>query len=420
MSMARRSTAQSFGQLAVEAGVMTEEQLMDCWKLRETAERDGKTPPDIETIAKQKGFMSDEQVRLIKKAGDRIKKDEARSQPIRIGGCEILGQLGGGGLGSVYKARQISMGRVVALKVLHKKWMKDEEFKKRFLLEARLAGRLSHQNLIQVYDVGREKESYYFSMEYIDGETIEQMVDRDGPIPVPRALEIIIQILRAITYIARHKIVHRDIKPGNIMLTRGGVAKLADFGFVKSKFDPLLSTEGEVLGTPDYISPEQALGQPDIDFRSDVYSLGATLYHMLSGRPPFGGTSSEVMQKHIKEDPPDPREFVKELPEPVVHLLKKMMEKNPEDRCQSTQEVFEDIELVRMGQDPLGSGAQAGKATILRAFKIEKSRLDRLQDEVNSLQSRLKLARRVLYGSLAASVTLLVALIIALASLSGE
>jgi serine/threonine protein kinase len=418
--MARRATAQSCGQLAVEAGILTEDQLMDCWKARDTAEREGRSPPDIEVIAVQKGFMSDDQVRLIKKAEERIKKDEARSQPARIGGYEILGKLGDGGLGSVYRARQISMGRIVALKVLHKKWMKDEEFKKRFLLEARLVGRLSHQNLIQVYDVGREKDSYYFSMEFVDGETIEQMVDRDGPMPVDRALEIIIQVLRAITYIARHKIVHRDIKPGNIMLTRSGIAKLGDFGFVKSKFDPLLSTEGEVLGTPDYISPEQALGQTDIDWRSDVYALGATLYHMLTGRPPFGGTSSEVMQKHIREDPPDPREIVKDLPEPVAHLLKKIMEKNPEERCQSTQEVFEDIELVRMGQDPLGGSSQAGKATILRAFKIEKSRLDRLQDDVAALQSKLKLVKRLLYGAIGVSVALLIGLVLTLIYRGGE
>jgi len=373
---------------------------MECWKIREECKAQGKTPADVETLVVQKGYMTDDQVRLVKKAEERLRRDEARSQPLRIGGYEILGKLGDGGLGTVYKARQVSMGRIVALKVLHKKWMKDEEFKKRFLLEARLAGRLSHQNLIQVYDVGREKDTYYFSMEYVDGETVEQMVDRDGPMPVETALDIVIQVLRAITYIWKHKIVHRDIKPGNIMVTRGGVAKLADFGFVKSKFDPLLSTDGEVLGTPDYISPEQALGQSEIDFRSDIYSLGAALYHMLTGRPPFGGTSSEVMQKHIKEDPPDPRQFVKDIPESVVHLLQKMMAKNPDDRYESTQALFEDIELVRMGQDPAGP-VGAGKATILRAFKIEKARLDRLQEELESLRSRLSRTKKAFIAAAA-------------------
>lgn len=416
--MARRAvTSRSFGQLAVEAGLLSEEQLMECWKLREERERQGQTPTELEAIVVEKGFMNEDQVRLIKKAEERLRRDEIKSQPIRIGGYEILGKLGDGGLGTVYKARQISMGRIVALKVLHRKWLKDEEFKKRFLLEARLAGRLSHQNLIQVYDVGREKDTYYFSMEYVDGETVEQMVDRDGPMPVDTALDIVIQVLRAITYIWKHKIVHRDIKPGNIMVTRGGVAKLADFGFVKSKFDPLLSSEGEVLGTPDYISPEQALGQTEIDFRSDIYSLGASLYHMLTGRPPFGGTSSEVMQKHIKEDPPDPRQFVKDIPESVVHLLQKMMAKNPDDRYESTQALFEDIELVRMGQDPVGASS-AGKATILRAFKIEKARLDKLQEELESLRARLGRTRRMLIAALASAGVLLIGLILALIALA--
>ena len=395
----------------MEAGLLTEDQLLACRKSHQEALATGEETPEFESLLVEKGYLTDDQLRLMKKAGDRLQRDEARSQPMRIGGCEVIGKLGDGGLGTVYKARQVSMGRVVALKVLHKKWMKDEEFKKRFLLEARLAGRLSHQNLIQVFDVGREHDQYFFSMEYVDGETVEQIIDRDGPMPLDRAFDIVIQVLRAITYIWKHKIVHRDIKPGNIMVMRSGTAKLADFGFVKSKFDPLLSTEGEVLGTPDYISPEQAMGQTDIDFRSDVYALGASLYHMLSGRPPFGGTSSEVMEKHIREEPRDPREFRKDIPEPAVHLIQKMMAKDPDERYSSTQELFEDIELVRMGQDPAGDRPQAGKATILRAFNIERARLDRLDHQVRDLTKRLSLTKRLLWGAVALAATLLAGLV---------
>ncbi len=412
--MARRTSRQSLGQLAVEAGLLTEEALIDCHRAQAECERAGRSAPELEEILVEKGYLSADQARLMKKAEERFRRDEARGQPERIGGCEILGKLGDGALGVVYKARQISMGRVVALKVLHKKWMKDEEFKKRFLLEARLAGRLSHQNLIQVYDVGREKDQYYFTMEYIDGETIEQLIDRDGPLPVDRALDFVNQILRAVTYISKHNIVHRDIKPGNIMLTRGGAAKLADFGFVKSKFDSILSTEGEVLGTPDYISPEQASGRSDIDFRSDIYALGTSLYHMLTGRPPFDGTSAEIMEKHVTEDPPDPREFVKDIPEPVVRLLRKMMAKEPCDRCASTQELFEDVELVRMGQAPASGEPQAGKATVLRAFKIEKARLERMGDEVRTLEVKLRRTRKFLWAALAAAGALLAALVVTL------
>ena len=416
--MARRAQAQShgFGQLAVEAGVLTEDQLIDVKKVQDEAERAGEPVPHLDSLVVQKGYMTDVEVRLIKKAEDRIRRDEKRGQPMRIGGHEVLGKLGDGGLGTVYKARQISMGRIVALKVLHKQWMQDEEFKKRFLLEARLAGRMSHQNLIQVYDVGREKDTYHFSMEFVDGETVEQIIDRDGPMPVDRVLDIAIQVVRAITYIWKYKIVHRDIKPGNIMLTRSGTAKLADFGFVKSKFDPLLSTEGEVLGTPDYISPEQAMGQTDIDFRSDIYSLGCSLYHMLTGRPPFGGTSSEVMRKHIKETPPDPRDYVSDLPEGACRLLGQMLSKDPEERYSNTQELFEEIELVRMGERA-DDDAKAGKATILRAFNIEKGRLDRLQDDLKVLQARLLRTRTIMYAAIAIAGVLSIALLIALAKL---
>jgi len=401
--MPRKPSGATIGQLAVEAGLLEEDALLACRKAQEDAERAGQDVPEMEHLLVEKGHLTDRQLRLMRRAQARLRRDEVKSPPIRIGGYEVIGKLGDGGLGTVYKARQISMGRVVALKVLHKKWMKDEEFKKRFLLEARLAGRLSHQNLIQVFDVGRGKEQdqYFFSMEHIDGETVEDIIDRDGPMPVDKATDITTQVLRAITYISKYKIVHRDIKPGNIMLTRSGTAKLADFGFVKSKFDSILSTEGEVLGTPDYISPEQAMGRTDIDFRSDIYSLGASLYHMLTGRPPFGGTSSEVMEKHIRENPPDPRQYVKDIPEPVMHLLERMLAKEPEDRYSSTQDLFEDIELVRMGQDPAGREPQAGKATILRAFRIEKARLERLEENARTLKESLGRTRKRLWAALA-------------------
>ncbi len=417
--MARRvqSQSQSFGQLAVEAGVLKDEQLIDVKKVQEDAERAGEPVPHLDDLVASKGYMTADEVRLIKRAAERIRRDERREKPVRLGGYEILGKLGDGGLGTVYKARQISMGRIIALKVLHKKWMQDEEFKKRFLLEARLAGRMSHQNLIQVYDVGREKDTYHFSMEFVDGETIEQIVDRDGPMPLDRALEVAIQVVRAITYIWKFKIVHRDIKPGNIMLTRSGTAKLADFGFVKSKFDPLLSTEGEVLGTPDYISPEQALGLADIDFRSDIYSLGCSLYHMLTGRPPFGGTSSEIMRKHIKEDLPPAREAAPDLPEAACELLAKMMSKDPEERYENTQQLFEDIELIRMGQVRGAEGPTAGKATILRAFNIEKGRLERMQADIKLLHERLRRTRMIMYAAIAIAGVLSSALLIALAKL---
>ena len=369
-----------------------------------------------------KGFMSEEEVRAVKTALGRMSRDEEKEKssdaPLRIGNYEIIGKIGDGGLGTVYKARQISMSRDIALKVLHKKWLTDEEFKKRFLLEARLAGRLSHQNLIQVYDVGRDRGIYYFSMEFVDGETIEDQIEREGPLPVATAIDFVIQVLRSIAYIKNFDIVHRDIKPGNMMVTRKGVVKLGDFGFVKSKLDPMIATEGEVLGTPDYISPEQAMGLDSIDWRSDQYSLGASLYHMLTGRPPYEGSGSAVMRQHIKADLPDPRTINPKIPDPVVQILERMMAKDPNDRFQDTDQMFEDLELVKVGHDPSSSRLDAGKSTIIRAFKIEQVRAQRAKTEVDVLREEVDRMRRYMLAAfIGAGLMFVVVVLILLKSL---
>jgi serine/threonine protein kinase len=400
--MARKGP-KTFEQVAVENGLITELQVRECLAEQETSRKDDRDPDELEQIMLRKGFMTEQEVHAVKTALGRITRDEEKGEPLRIGAYEIIGKIGDGGLGTVYKARQISMSRDVALKVLHKKWLTDEEFKKRFLLEARLAGRLSHQNLIQVYDVGRDRGIYYFSMEFVDGETVEDQIERDGPLETVRAIDIVIQVLRAITYIKRFDIVHRDIKPGNIMMTRSALVKLGDFGFVKSKLDPVIATEGEVLGTPDYISPEQAMGMDNIDWRSDQYSLGCTLYHMLTGKPPYEGSGSSVMRQHIKSDLPDPRTINPKIPDTVIQILERMMAKDPNDRYIDTDKFFEDLELVKMGQVPSSERLDAGKSTIIRAFKIEQVRAARAKTEVELLREEVQRLRKYMMASLIAA-----------------
>ena len=397
-TMARKGP-KTFEQLAVENGLVTEIQVRECLAAQEESRKEEKEPEPVENIMISKGFMSQEEVRAVKTALGRMSRDEEKGDPLRIGNYEIIGKIGDGGLGTVYKARQISMSRDVALKVLHKKWLTDEEFKKRFLLEARLAGRLSHQNLIQVYDVGRDRGIYYFSMEFVDGETIEDMIERDGPLEMSKAVDFVIQVLRAITYIKKFDIVHRDIKPGNMMVTRNLVVKLGDFGFVKSKLDPMISTEGEVLGTPDYISPEQAMGLENIDWRSDQYSLGCSLYHMVTGKPPYEGSGSSVMRQHIKADLPDPRTINPKIPDSVVQILERMMAKDPNDRFIDTDQFFEDLELVKMGHDPNIQRLDAGKSTIIRAFKIEQVRAQRAKSEVDLLREEVERMRKYMWAA---------------------
>ena len=419
----RPDTDQEFARVAREEGLVSDGNVEECLMILEAARKSGIEPRPIDEIMVEREFLTSEEVKAVKVAVERYRRDKDRDRtvPFRLGGYEILGKIGDGGLGIVYKARQISMHRIVALKVLHRKWLKDEEFKKRFRLEARLAGRLSHQHLIQVFDIGQEKGTYYFSMEYIDGPTVEEIIERDGPLPLEKALDIAIQVLRAVRYLQSFDIVHRDIKPGNIMLTKGGLAKLGDFGFVKSKWDPLLSHDGEVLGTPDYISPEQAMGAEEIDFRSDIYSLGATLYHMITGQPPFEGTGSTVMRKHIRAQLPDMRESIPNLPGSVCHIIEKMMAKEPKDRYQTCQELFDDLELVKLGHDPLSKRLEEGKSIIVRTLRMEQTKLDRTRSDLDRAAKELQRLRKayciaVITASAAVAVMALLLVLLLLAS----
>lgn len=335
-----------FATLAIAHRVLTREQLEDAERTVAREVEAGNPKRPIEDVLLEKGILNSNQVWAVYKAKERLLRD-ARARGQRIGGYEIMGKLGEGGLGVVYKARQLSMGRVVALKVLHERWVTDDEFRKRFLVEARLVGRLSHPNLIQVIDVGRYKSTLYFSMEFVDGEPVDATLDRDGRMDIQTTAAIAMQVASALEYLHQRRIVHRDVKPGNIMVTKGGIAKLGDFGFVKANLESVLSTEGEVLGTPDYISPEAAKGEKNLDFRSDLYSLGATLYHMLTGAPPFGGSVSDVMDQHIKTEPRPIEEIVSNLPPKMVDVIRKLMKKDPADRYQNFTELLDDLDDVR-------------------------------------------------------------------------
>src|SRR3954466_2481837 len=221
----------------------------------------------------------------------------------RVGGDEIDVLVGKGGMGEVYRARQLSMDRVVALKVLAGRLVRtDPSFAKKFVDEARAAGRLNHPNIIAVHDVGKamipapgggEEEASYFSMEYVDGETLKTIVQRDGPPRRELVERVMAAMADALVYAEAMGVVHRDIKPDNIMVTEGGQVKLADLGLAQQMGDGAEGLDGErdaqgrsrVMGTPMYMSPEQARGLPT-DHRSDQYSLGATLFHLLTGRAP--------------------------------------------------------------------------------------------------------------------------------------
>jgi serine/threonine-protein kinase len=399
-----------FATLAIAHGLLTREDVEAAEGELQQEALEGAPPRQIEDVLLEQGVLTAEQVWAVYKARERMMRD-ARSVGWRIGGYEILGVIGEGGLGVVYKGRQLSMGRIVALKVLHEKWVGDDEFRKRFLVEARLVGRLSHPNLIQVYDVGRYKNTLYYSMEFVDGEAVEDKVQHQGRLDLLTVCDYTIQTTRALQYLYACRIVHRDVKPGNILVTRHGVAKLGDFGFVQSSLEAVLSSEGEVLGTPDYISPEAARGDRDLDFRSDLYSLGASVYHMLTGAPPFGGSPSEVMESHIREPIPSIRSVRPDLPPATQTLLERLLAKDRRQRYPSFGDLFDDLELLRLEALPRAERGHRTRESVVRTLARGNSTVSRLARREEELSREIRRLRLALAGAGAALAAALLAIL---------
>lgn len=393
----------TFRDNAVPLGWLDEEQLERCIGIQDRTV--GRVAKRLGAIAVEEGLLTSEEVGQIF-AGKR-KPPPAR----KIGGYEIKGVLGEGGLGTVYLANQVSVQRDVALKVLRSKWLDDDEFRQRFLLEAQHVGKMSHPNLIQVFDTGLDGEQLYFSMEYVPGKNVQQLIDEKGKLPIEEAIQVITQVAQAIHYYRDFDVVHRDIKPSNIFVTPDGVAKLGDFGFIKTEIDKEISMEGYILGTPDYISPEQAIGDDDLDFRSDVYSLGASLYHMLTGQTPFMGSESSVIRQHIKIDVPSPLSYQPDLPIELVLILERMMAKRPEDRYADMNRLCDELALIAKGQSARVMRLEPGKSSILRDIELSERQLNRIERERDKLRERLA----VMEGKLNLLVGVLVALLIVLA-----
>jgi serine/threonine protein kinase len=260
-----------------------------------------------------------------------------------LGPYEILSFLGKGGMGTVYKAMDRSLQRTVAIKELAPQIAQRAELVQRFLREARLVAKLNHPNICDIYYLGmdQEKRAPFYAMEYVDGQSMEELMKRKGLIPAKEASSLILQTAQALNAAWKEKILHRDIKPANLMITRNGVIKVTDFGLAKLlEEDQGLTKDNIIMGTPIYMSPEAARGEK-VDFRSDQYSLGVTFYHLLSGQPPFNGpTTMSVLQKHLFEPPPPLASLCKGIDENTVTVVSKMMEKNADDRFQNYDELI--------------------------------------------------------------------------------
>ena len=302
-------------------------------------------------------------------------------RPVKIGPYEVIKRIGAGGMGTVYLANDTDLGRLIALKVLPPELAAKTEMIGRFRQEAQHAAKLRHENIVTLYGCGDHKGMHYLAMEFVDGCNLHQYIHKKGKLAPEDARILMIQAAKALVCAHEQNIVHRDIKPSNFLLaiTNGRpVVKLTDFGLARTvdDCDGQMTRTGSTVGTVDYISPEQARNSRAADIRSDIYSLGCTLYQMLAGRPPFpDGDLTERLLKHVEALPPNILQFNPQTPPGLVQILEKMLAKKPEDRYQTPTELLE-----ALANPPKGPTISAREALeLLAQASGEKARPSRPQ-----------------------------------------
>ncbi len=336
------------GKLIVQRGLATGEEVELCRALlRESAE--AQEPQTLGDILIDNRFITTRQL-------GRLKSEfEAKRSTEQIPGYKINKKIGSGAMATVFEARQLSLDRLVAIKVLPKKLSTNANFIERFYKEGRAAAQLNHPNIVGAYDVGKAGDHHYFVMEYVDGETLYDRIVKDRRIDENKANDIVVEVAYALEHAHERGFIHRDIKPKNIMMSREGKVKLADLGLARALSDKEAaeSEAGRAYGTPYYISPEQIRGEVDIGPPADIYGLGATFYHMVTGRVPFEVKNpSAVMHKHLKSDLVPPDHVNPKISAGCAQVIEMMMAKNSRDRYNRVADLLEDLRLVRGGQPP--------------------------------------------------------------------
>lgn len=326
-------------QRMLEQGLATQEQIDEATEISSKLTEMGMQARSVAEVLQEKGVITEEQLEDLRREE---RKAEGKEQ---IAGYRLDQKLGEGAMGSVYKARQLSLDRDVAIKVLAPHLSEDESYVKRFFTEAKAVARLNHTNIISGIDVGEAGGVKYLVMEYADGQTVASLLDRGGSMDEERVLGIGLMMARALDHAHRNNLIHRDVKPDNIILTKDGVAKLCDLGLAKMETHE--GDEPARMGTAAYISPEQARGEHDLTERADLYSLGCTLFHMLTGREPFeGADAGAVLQRHISEAAPSVRSFDPTISERTELLVQTLMAKDPADRIHTAKELIGTLEAA--------------------------------------------------------------------------
>ncbi|HEX4125165.1 MAG TPA: serine/threonine-protein kinase [Tepidisphaeraceae bacterium] len=341
------------GRIVSDMGLATHEEIATCRE--EQKQSSDPSQRSLSDLLVEHGYITGPQAR-------RVRQRAEQARATQIPGYQLISKLGKGAMATVYKARQLRLNRIVAVKVLPKRMSDNREFVDRFYKEGQAAARLSHSNIVQAIDVNSTPDGYhYFVMEYVEGKTLYDLM---APPPIgdgkkfseAEALDVAMQIADALAHAHQRGLIHRDVKPKNIILTPDSVAKLTDLGLARATDDKAAaeSEAGKAYGTPYYISPEQIRGEIDIDARADIYSLGATLYHLVTGRPPFEAESpTAVMHKHLKQPLLPPDHVNTALSAGVGEIIETAMAKNRDERYSDMQQMLEDLNAVRRGDTPV-------------------------------------------------------------------
>jgi len=329
---------------------------------------------------------------------------------------EILEKIGEGGMATVYKARCNILKRYVAVKVLREEFITDEEFIKRFNTEAQSAASLTHPNIVSIYDVGHEENIYYIVMELVQGKTLKEIITQDGVLPWKWSVNIAIQIASALETAHKNNIVHRDIKPHNIIITEDGIAKVTDFGIAKAVSNSTITAFGTTIGSVHYFSPEHARGGYT-DAKSDIYSLGVVMYEMLTGRVPFDAdTPVSIALKHMQEKAIEPIKLNPSIPLVINKIIMKAMEKDISIRYQNATEVLKDLSMAI--KDPEGNFVKSNAENMQYTQRIpvlgeDEKTQTRQDDKKNKKDSKKRSKSSKIW------ITILVVIIVALIPFAG-
>lgn len=365
------------GRLVVEQGLATDDEVSHCIE----QVREDRNQRSLAQILIHHNYVTERQIVRLKQIV------EAQRSGQKIPGYKVLGKLGEGAMATVFKAKQLSLDRTVAIKILPRKFSSNPQFIERFYAEGRAAAALNHPNIVQAFDVGKAGEYHYFVMEYVDGRTVYDDIVKHKRFSENEAIDIVAQVAEALQHAHERGLVHRDVKPKNVMISADGVVKLADMGLARAISDKEAAEAeaGKAFGTPYYISPEQIRGEINIGPPADIYALGATLYHMVTGNVPFDGKNpSAVMHKHLKAELVPPDHVNPKLSAGIGEIIEMMMAKSPKARYQNCRDLLLDLRAVRKGEPPVIAHRDYGASDLQSLVKAESA----AQGEIAVDQSR--------------------------------